>query len=61
MALLRRDWMLLRVILSNYNASASLGLNPPAEFIDAEERFTYVRDALKTLNKMDMDKLIATV
>jgi len=32
-----------------------------AEFINAEDRFTYVRDALKTLNKMDFDKLIVAV
>lgn len=31
------------------------------EFINEEDRFTYVRDALKTLNKMDFDKLIVSV
>ena len=31
------------------------------EFINAEDRFTYVRDALKTLNRMDFDKLIVSV
>ncbi|KAF8170384.1 muts domain V-domain-containing protein [Pholiota molesta] len=31
------------------------------ELINAEDRFTYVRDALKTLNKMDFDKLIAAL
>ena len=31
------------------------------EFINAEDRFTCVRDALKTLNKMDFDKLIVSV
>jgi DNA mismatch repair protein MSH4 len=31
------------------------------ELINAEDRFTYVRDALKTLNKMDFDKLIVSV
>jgi hypothetical protein len=35
--------------------------NTNTEFINAEDRFTYVRDALKTLNKMDFDKLIASV
>ena len=33
----------------------------PLELINAEDLFTYVRDALKTLNKMDFDKLIAAV
>jgi DNA mismatch repair protein MSH4 len=32
-----------------------------AEFINSEDRFTYVRDALKALNKMDFDKLIVSV
>lgn len=31
------------------------------ELINAEDRFTCVRDALKTLNKMDFDKLIVSV
>ena len=31
------------------------------ELINEEDRFTYVRDALKTLNKMDFDKLIVSV
>jgi hypothetical protein len=31
------------------------------ELIHEEDRFTYVRDALKTLNKMDFDKLIVSV
>lgn len=31
------------------------------ELVNAEDRFTYVRDALKTLNKMDFDKLIVAV
>lgn len=31
------------------------------EFINEEDRFTCVRDALKTLNKMDFDKLIVSV
>ena len=32
-----------------------------AEFINAEDQFTYIHDALKTLNKMDFDKLIVAV
>jgi hypothetical protein len=32
-----------------------------SEFINGQDRFTYVRDALKTLNKMDFDKLIVSV
>ena len=31
------------------------------ELINEEDRFTYVRDALKTLNKSDFDKLIVSV
>ena len=31
------------------------------EFVQSEERFTDVRDALKAFNKMDFDKLIASV
>ena len=29
--------------------------------MNGEDRFTYVRDALKTLNKIDFDKLIVSV
>ncbi|KAH9487238.1 MutS protein-like protein 4 [Psilocybe cubensis] len=36
-------------------------LTPITELINAEDRFSYVRDALKTLNKMDFDKLIAAL
>lgn len=31
------------------------------EFVQSEDKFTEVRDGLKTLNKMDFDKLIASV
>jgi hypothetical protein len=31
------------------------------ELVQTEERFADIRDALKTLNKMDFDKLIASV
>ncbi|KAF5312559.1 hypothetical protein D9619_003594 [Psilocybe cf. subviscida] len=31
------------------------------ELVNAEDRFTYIRDALKTLNKMDFDKLIVAL
>jgi hypothetical protein len=31
------------------------------ELVQTEERFTDIRDALKALNKMDFDKLIASV
>ncbi|KIM39112.1 hypothetical protein M413DRAFT_419584 [Hebeloma cylindrosporum] len=52
---------LLRVnILSPITVQSSIDarLDVVEEFINAEDRFTYVRDALKTLNKMDFDKLI---
>ena len=32
-----------------------------SELINEEDKFTYVRDALKALNKTDLDKLIAAV
>jgi len=32
-----------------------------AEFVQSEDLYADVRDALKTLNKMDFDKLIASV
>lgn len=31
------------------------------ELINAEDKFTYIRDALKSLTKMDFDKLIVSV
>ena len=31
------------------------------ELVQSEDRFTDVKDALKTLNKMDFDKLVASV
>jgi len=43
------------------SANASSGVDIFSELINAEDRFTYVRDALKTLTKMDFDKLIAAV
>ncbi|KAF8168490.1 muts domain V-domain-containing protein [Crassisporium funariophilum] len=52
---------LLRVnILSPITVQTSIDarLDVVEELINAEDRFTYVRDALKTLNKMDFDKLI---
>ncbi|KAF9482407.1 hypothetical protein BDN70DRAFT_853443 [Pholiota conissans] len=55
---------LLRVnILSPITVQSSIDarLDVVEEFINAEDRFTCVRDALKTLNKMDFDKLIAAV
>ncbi|KAG5643810.1 hypothetical protein DXG03_009585 [Asterophora parasitica] len=36
-------------------------LSPITEFIQTEDRYTDVRDALKTLNKMDFDKLIVSL
>ena len=32
-----------------------------SELINGEDRFTHVRDALRTLSKMDFDKLIISV
>ncbi|KIJ98256.1 hypothetical protein K443DRAFT_104257 [Laccaria amethystina LaAM-08-1] len=52
---------LLRVnILSPITVQQSIDarLDVVQEFINVEDRFTNVRDALKTLNKMDFDKLI---
>ncbi|KDR68697.1 hypothetical protein GALMADRAFT_146051 [Galerina marginata CBS 339.88] len=52
---------LLRVnILSPITVQSSINarLDVVEELVNAEDRFTYVRDALKTLNKMDFDKLI---
>jgi DNA mismatch repair protein MSH4 len=36
-------------------------LDAVEELINSEDRFNYVRDALKALNKMDLDKLIIAV
>ncbi|KAF8972583.1 muts domain V-domain-containing protein [Flammula alnicola] len=55
---------LLRVnILSPLTVQSSIDarLDVAEELINAEDRFTYVRDALKTLNKMDFDKLIVAL
>lgn len=38
-----------------------LTLTVHQELVQTEERFHEVRDALKTLNKMDFDKLISAV
>lgn len=35
--------------------------NGVVEFVQNEDRFSDVREALKLLNKMDFDKLIASV
>jgi len=37
------------------------GLTSLSELINAEDKFTYVRDALRGLGKMDLDKLIVAV
>uniref|UniRef100_A0A8H7Y6N1 DNA mismatch repair proteins mutS family domain-containing protein n=1 Tax=Psilocybe cubensis TaxID=181762 RepID=A0A8H7Y6N1_PSICU len=55
---------LLRVnILTPITVQSSVDarLDVVDELINAEDRFSYVRDALKTLNKMDFDKLIAAL
>lgn len=55
---------LLRVnILSPITVQQSIDarLDVVQEFINTEDRFTNVRDALKTLNKMDFDKLIVSL
>ncbi|KJA21853.1 hypothetical protein HYPSUDRAFT_87688 [Hypholoma sublateritium FD-334 SS-4] len=55
---------LLRVnILSPITVQSSIDarLDVVEELVNAEDRFTYVREALKTLNKMDFDKLIAAL
>ncbi|CAA7267689.1 unnamed protein product [Cyclocybe aegerita] len=55
---------LLRVnLLSPITIQSSIDarLDAVEELINAEDRFTYVRDALKTLNKMDFDKLIVAL
>jgi|SRR5882762_8644872 len=38
-----------------------LGTDGNAELVQSEDRFTDVKDALKNLNKMDFDKLVASV
>ncbi|PPQ78808.1 hypothetical protein CVT25_010677 [Psilocybe cyanescens] len=55
---------LLRVnILSPITVQSSIDarLDVVDELINAEDRFSYTRDALKTLNKMDFDKLIVAL
>ncbi|KAF8885255.1 DNA mismatch repair protein MutS [Gymnopilus junonius] len=55
---------LLRInILSPLTVQGSIEarLDVVEELINKEDLFTYVRDALKTLNKMDFDKLIAAL
>ncbi|KAG5634920.1 hypothetical protein H0H81_000323 [Sphagnurus paluster] len=55
---------LLRVnILSPITVQASIDarLDVVEEFVQNEDRYTEVRDALKTLNKMDFDKLIVAL
>ena len=42
-------------------ASIQARLDAVEELINSEDRFNYVRDALKALNKMDLDKLIIAV
>jgi hypothetical protein len=54
-----RDSMLLKVGDSNLTCGA--GFNRPVELVQSEDRFTDVKDALKTLNRMDFDKLVASV
>lgn len=56
--------MLGLTLLKVYNypyATNECWLITQTEFIETEDRFTDVRDALKTLNKMDFDKLIVSV
>ncbi|GLB36707.1 putative mutS family domain IV [Lyophyllum shimeji] len=50
-------------ILSPITVQASIDarLDVVEEFIQTEDRYTDVRDALKTFNKMDFDKLIASL
>lgn len=38
-----------------------IGINQGPELVQTEDRFTEIKDALKTLNKMDFDKLVASV
>ncbi|KAF9007936.1 muts domain V-domain-containing protein [Cyathus striatus] len=55
---------LLKVnILSPITTQSSIHgrLDAVEELIQTEDRFTAIRDALKTLNKMDLDKLIASL
>ncbi|KAG2023704.1 DNA mismatch repair protein MSH2, variant 3 [Coprinopsis cinerea AmutBmut pab1-1] len=55
---------LLRVnILSPITVQPSIHarLDSVEELINSEDRFNYVRDALKALNKMDLDKLIISL
>ncbi|KAF4623673.1 hypothetical protein D9613_001515 [Agrocybe pediades] len=55
---------LLRVnLLSPVTVQSSVDarLDVVEELINAEDRFTYVRDALKTFTKMDFDKLIVAL
>ena len=54
-----RDLMSFKV--SNFSRKKNTHTCTDIEFINTEDRFTNVRDALKTLNKMDFDKLIVSV
>ncbi|KAJ3510448.1 hypothetical protein NLJ89_g4672 [Agrocybe chaxingu] len=53
--------MASRLLRVNLLSPITSGLSFMIELINAEDRFTYVRDALKTLNKMDFDKLIVAL
>jgi DNA mismatch repair protein MSH4 len=45
----------------DYSLSRAFSVELFAELIQTEDKFTDTRDALKALNKMDLDKLIAAV
>jgi hypothetical protein len=52
-------WMWLTV---SGNKSDNVGETiDVSELINAEDKFTYVRDGLRALRKMDLDKLIIAV
>ena len=53
------DLMLFGV--SNFSMKKKTHICIDVEFINTEDRFTNVRDTLKTLNKMDFSKLIISV
>ncbi|KAH6917711.1 DNA mismatch repair protein MutS [Coprinopsis sp. MPI-PUGE-AT-0042] len=46
---------------TSVEASIHARLDAVEELINSEDRFNYVRDALKALNKLDLDKLIITL
>lgn len=62
--LLARDWILSKVsswLWFPFMGMEVLNLISCVEFVNSEDLYSPVKDALRSLNKVDIDKLIAAV